>query len=81
MSRQKKLGGSGSRNDDANKFAKANGFTISFTAKNHVMYRGHGGIVVGSSSPRSPDNVKAVIGNLKRVLIQAGIQKDQIKAP
>ena len=68
MLRQKTLGGNGRRQHEATEFVQINGFEISFIAENHVMYRRHGAVVVASSSLRSPDNVKRVIGHLKRAM-------------
>ncbi len=65
---QKQTGGNGKRNQEAIDYANQNGFEISFTKKQHIQFRGHGGIVIASGSPRSPDNVKRVIGQLKKLV-------------
>lgn len=64
---QQRLGGIGRRNQEAVDFAKANGINVNFTNKGHVMFRGPGGVVVASGSPRSPNNVKRVIGQLRKI--------------
>lgn len=65
---ERKLGGSSRRMQPALDHAEEKGFQVSFTKKNHFQFRGYGGTVIGSGTPRNEQEVQRTIGQMKRLV-------------
>lgn len=68
---QRKLGGGSKRMLPALKYAEENGFEVSITSKQHIQFKGHGGIVIGSGTQRNEQDVERTIGQMRRLVRQS----------
>ena len=69
---QRKLGGVGAkRMQPALDYAQENGFEIGFTKKQHIQFRGYGGTVIGSGTPRNEQDVQRTTSQMRRLVSQS----------
>lgn len=59
---------------EALEFAALHGFEVDLTTGHHIQFRGHGAIVIGSSSPRNHFAGKQAMSRLRAALRAAGVE-------
>lgn len=75
MSRRR-LGGRGQIMRPAAAFAEANGFSLAFTNKNHLVFYGHGGSVHAPGTPHSASAATYAIQKMRK-LIRANLHVER----